>query len=159
MKFKQFIYSRKPWYFVVFGATVAAVAGFIVYLAAGPTQYDPHYSAGVIVGCVGAILLGVAALVVAIILDTRFVRYGLFAQYIFALLAFLSFLTSQANLYGNILMALDGGTLPVPFFIIVILLLGVTVTSLIGAIIMKSSGTADSEDKSPKSDDNETENR
>ena len=121
---------KTPSYILVLVSLVLTVVCFIVYMFAGPTQYDPNYSLWVIVPFVLAIVTGIISLV-------KQMKYVLYIQYVLSLLGTFSFFGSQANLYGNMFMALDGGTLPIGFFVIAILALGATFTALAAAIITK----------------------
>lgn len=134
----NFIKSRKLWYFMTFGAVVAAIIALIVYLTSGPTQYDPDYSTFVIVGLCVSVPLGVTALI-------KPFKPLLYGQYLFAFMALLGFFTSHANLYGNLFMALDGAVIPASFFIIAILLLASTAVSLAAAIMMKGKEATENE--------------
>ena len=122
-----------PSYILVLVSLALTIACFIVYMCAGPTQYDPDYSAYVIMGFVIAIALGIFSAV-------KPMKYVLYAQYVFALFGTFSFFGANANLYGNIFMALDGGTLPIAFFAIAVLALAATFTALAAAILTKRKG-------------------
>lgn len=121
---------KTPSYILVLISLALTIACFIVYMFAGPTQYDPNYSSWVIVSFVLAIVAGIISVV-------KPMKYVLYIQYILSLLGTFSFFGSQANLYGNIFMALDGGTLPIGFFAIAVLALGATFTALAAAITAK----------------------
>lgn len=108
------------------------VVTFILYMCAGPTQYDPNYSAWVISSFVLAIAVGIVSVI-------KPLKYVLYVQYVLALLGTFSFFGSQANLYGNIFMALDGGTLPIAFFAIAVLAFGATFAALAAALLTKRS--------------------
>lgn len=124
---------KTPSYLLALISLALLIATFILYMCAGPTQYDPDYSAWVISSFVPAIAVGIVSVI-------KPLKYVLYVQYVLALLGTFSFFGSQANLYGNIFMALDGGTLPIAFFVIAVLALGATFTALASAILTKRSG-------------------
>ncbi len=130
-------FNKNTWYIVSLVAEVITVAAFVLYLVAGTTQFDPNYSVFVIVGSSVAVAAGIVALVWGAIANNKFAEYVLWVQYLFSLMATLGYLTANANLYGNIFMGLDGGTLPIAFFVLVVLYLAQTVLSAVSAKQLK----------------------
>lgn len=128
MKITDYLKSRKVWNWLALASAVLGLIGLIIYLVAGRTQFDPDYSTRAIVG----LALGVAAGLAAALLSFR---AAYFVQYLLFLFGFLSYITSQMNLLGNLLYNVDGSTLPAAFILITVFTLAACVLPLVAGIL------------------------
>lgn len=130
-RIKDYLKTRKVWRWLSFLSVLLGAAALILYLVAGRTQFDPGYSVRAILGMALGIGVGVFTLGVTF-------RAGLFVQYLCFLFGFLSYVTSQMNLLGNLVYNVDGSTLPAAFILITLFSLAAFVPALVGGILMRA---------------------
>lgn len=123
---------KTVWYWLSFGVTFLGIITLIVYLTNGTTRLDPNYSVGMIVGlCIG-IAFGFLNIV-------KTFNVCLYAQYVFYIFAFFSYLMANVNLYGSIVYGVDGQSIPANFIITVLFTFILWTVALSAAIIMPRS--------------------
>lgn len=126
----NFLKTRTLSYWLSFITFVFSILFLIIYINFGRTQFDPDYSVLTIVG----ISLTIVTCLVSIVLSYKAFFY---TQYVLWLFVFLSFVTSQLNLIGNIFYNVDGSTAPFSFFFLTFSSFSSIILNLVAAIIYK----------------------
>lgn len=116
----------------------------IVYAATGHTEFTAELSPVVLVfGALSAVLgAGIIVLIVLGIGGDRvrkLLDLGIYTAYLFGLLAWVFYFTSEINYIVNIFVAIDGTKLTAVFVFTFLLYLIAWVTALISAIFMQTS--------------------
>jgi len=129
-KIIEFLKTRSVAYYIVIVSTVCGLVALITYLVAGTNQFAPELSSAVIVPFAIGVALGIVSIF-------KTFKLALLGEYLAFLFGFASVFTVNITLLANLAYNVDGFTLPIAFFVIVIFAAIATFGSLAAGIMTK----------------------